>query len=305
MILLVGLPLAASALLALAAPILQRRLAPVSAVLTLTGLAVLAAGCRLVALGLLAVTAVAALPAWASLGHGPFSSTPDRVPVAVALVAAALLLGHVRRVVPVAMRAGRQLHDAERVVRNAAPARLILLPDSAPQAFAVGGITGGRIAVSAGMLAALDVPERSAMLAHEQAHLDGHHHVLKLAVALAAAADPLLRRLPALVEQSTERWADETTATRVGDRRLVARALSRAALASLQQQRAAPGEAFERCDVPGRVRALLQPAPSSSLRPAAVAALLALLVVGATAGAARDVDAMLDVARATGSAAPG
>src|SRR5207247_268632 len=58
------------------------------------------------------------------------------------------------------------------------------------------------------------------------------HAFLSTAVALAAAADPLLVPVRTTVTFLMERWADEQAADAVGDRRTTARALARAALSA-------------------------------------------------------------------------
>ncbi|PJT49548.1 hypothetical protein CWI85_16830, partial [Streptomyces albidoflavus] len=93
-----------------------------------------------------------------------------------------------------------------------------VLPDPEPYAYALPG-RPGRIVVSRAMLESLDADERHALLAHEQAHLDGRHHRLLLAVRLAACLNPLLRPLRSAVGYGAERWADEDAAMAVGDRR--------------------------------------------------------------------------------------
>src|SRR5258708_24833862 len=50
----------------------------------------------------------------------------------------------------------------------------------------------------------------------------------------AAAANPLLRPVAAAVTYTVERWADERAARACGDRRLAARAIGKAALASAE-----------------------------------------------------------------------
>src|SRR5260370_5544979 len=85
--------------------------------------------------------------------------------------------------------------------------------------------------VTGGRRAGLDEPGRAALLAHEQAHLAGFHYLFTTAARLAATASPLLRPVARAVEYTVERWADERAATVVGDRRLVAQAIRRAALA--------------------------------------------------------------------------
>lgn len=84
---------------------------------------------------------------------------------------------------------------------------------------------------------------------------------------LAARANPFLRPLRTAVAYSAERWADEDAAAAVGSRRVVARAIGRAALVS----RGAPGVTFAGLAAPGpvprRVAALLGPAPAAGAWP--------------------------------------
>src|SRR5260370_42613099 len=86
--------------------------------------------------------------------------------------------------------------------------------------------------VTGGRRAGLDEPGRAALLAHEQAHLAGFHYLFTTAARLAATASPLLRPVARAVEYTVERWADERAAAVVGDRRLVAHTIGRAALAA-------------------------------------------------------------------------
>jgi beta-lactamase regulating signal transducer with metallopeptidase domain len=122
------------------------------------------------------------------------------------------------------------------------------------------------VVVSTAMLRALPVAERRALLAHESSHLRHRHHLYALAADIAAAANPLLRPAARTVRAGIERWADEDAAAAVGDRRLVARSLARAARAALAS--APPGPpagalAVTGDDVGSRARALLLPAPPS------------------------------------------
>jgi hypothetical protein len=114
------------------------------------------------------------------------------------------------------------------------------------------------VVVSSGTLRLLDGPERHALLARERAHLRRRHRLFPLALHLMAAVDPLLRPLERAGAFAVERWADEEAGTAVGDRRLVARAIARAALASSRAERAAALSATGG-PVPQRVQALLAP----------------------------------------------
>ncbi|GAA0691652.1 M56 family metallopeptidase [Kitasatospora atroaurantiaca] len=158
--------------------------------------------------------------------------------------------------------------------------------DDRPYAYALPGAPG-RIVVSTGMLESLDEDEQRALIAHEQAHLAGRHHRVRLATQLASAVNPFLRPLQKAVAYSTERWADEDAARAVGSRRLTARAVARAALVS---HHAAPGlPAFAAPGpVPRRVAALLGPAPADHTWPPAhsPAGLAAMVAAAGTAASA-------------------
>lgn len=134
---------------------------------------------------------------------------------------------------------------------------VIVVPTSQPVAFAVPG-RPGHVVVSKGMLQRLDADERRVLFAHEQSHLRNEHHRYVWVSEVAAAALPILRPLRRAVHLSTERWADEEAATEVGDRRLVARAICRAALTPPATE-AVPGLRMTGGDVPCRVEALLRP----------------------------------------------
>jgi Zn-dependent protease with chaperone function len=127
-----------------------------------------------------------------------------------------------------------------------------------PTAFALPG-RPGQIIVSRGLLQLLDGQERRALLAHERAHLDLHHHRYLRSVELAAAFLPILRPFVNRVRLATERWADEEAAREIGDRHVVARALARAALAQPKVQFGVLG--MSDSGVVVRVEALLEPPP--------------------------------------------
>lgn len=139
-----------------------------------------------------------------------------------------------------------------------------VLPDSSAYAYALPGTAsspGGRIVVSTGMLHCLDADEQRALLAHERAHLAGRHHRFLLVAQLAAVTNPLLRPLREAVVYTTERWADEDAAGVLGDRRTVARAVGKAALASRGRAMAGVTAFASAGPVPRRVAALLAPTP--------------------------------------------
>ncbi|WP_432037902.1 M56 family metallopeptidase [Streptomyces cucumeris] len=182
--------------------------------------------------------------------------------------------------------------EAHRALAGLPDSPVAVLPDTRVYAYALPGgprtrarDTAGRVVVSKAMLACLDTRERRALIAHERAHLVARHHRHLLAAQLAARANPLLLPLRDAVAYSAERWADEDAALAVGDRRVVARAVGKAALVSIGEPPAtllgfaAPGP------VPRRVAALLGPVPPERGWPPAFTA-VGLAVWTAAAGTA-------------------
>ena len=102
---------------------------------------------------------------------------------------------------------------------------LAVLDDPAPHARAVPGASRPDRRLDRVVAGCCAGDERRAVLAHERSHLRHRHHLHQTAAVLAAAANPLLYRLPAAVALSTERWADEDAAAAC-DRRSVAEALT-------------------------------------------------------------------------------
>lgn len=231
---------------------------------------------------------VAAWGHWAPQVVGDFAPFPFAVCVAVTVVA-----------VPIAVRALfttaadiRRLVTAWSVCRDA-PATLIVLPDAANYAYAIPGWPG-RIVTSSGLLRGLDARQRRAVLAHEQAHLDAHHELYLILAKFCASANPLLHTVPSAVRLACERWADESAAAAVGDRRTVAVAIARAGTAATAgvMTFAAGGS-----DVPARVSALLS--PPTGRRAWAIEAAISCAVIGAAAAACwtyRDLDRIFDAA---------
>ncbi|MFE5719621.1 M56 family metallopeptidase [Streptomyces erythrochromogenes] len=144
---------------------------------------------------------------------------------------------------------------------------LLVLADSDVDAFALPGYRGrpGRVVVTSGMLRTLKDGERDVLLAHERAHLEGRHHLLSAVVDLAAVVHPAVRSLRQSLDFHLERWADETAAAVVGDRRAAAAAIARAALAASSRSRTVgyPLLSATSGPVPQRVAELLLPEPSA------------------------------------------
>ncbi|NJP43427.1 M56 family metallopeptidase [Actinacidiphila epipremni] len=274
MIYAVWVPLLLPLLAAPAARRLGDALAPRVAAWLLAGSAVALAACSTAALALLAATGALRLPPVAALGHLVLPVVGDRVTVPAACGAAVLLacvagavLRTYRRRVVLTARARRA------AAAGATGGDLTVLDDDGPDAYALPG-RPGRIVVTTGMLRALDPAEREVLLAHERAHLAGRHHHFLTALALACACHPALLLLRAPLAYALERWADESAAAAVGDRRVAARAIGRAALAA-RPTAARPHVALSATTgpVPRRVAALLT--PSASRAPKTLALTLA------------------------------
>ncbi|MER8185955.1 M48 family metalloprotease [Kitasatospora sp. NPDC094015] len=302
-----------------------RRLAallpPRPAALLLAGCAALAGVPAAAATALLAAAALLHLPAVAALGHLSPALLPDgpaalalgtaAVPGCLAIGWAALRTLHRHRL--------RHLHTEIRRTAVSRAGDVVVLADDGADAYALPGRPGrrgrpgrsGLVVVTTGMLRALDDDERAVLLAHERAHLAGHHHLLAVTADLAACLHPALRGLRRPLAYQAERWADEVAARTVGDRRLVARAVGRAALAAGAAPAARrPAGAFAATagPVPRRMAALLAPvAPARPVAGRATAVLLLCLLgsAAATVEATGDLHENIETAQcAVGRPAP-
>ena len=156
----------------------------------------------------------------------------------------------------------------------------VILDDDAPAAYC---LPRGRhrVVVSAGTLARLSPGQLHAVLAHERAHLRGHHHLmLAAAAALARAfpAIPLLARAPAELAVLAEITADTAAARRHDPADLAAALVTLASTASRAATLTAAGPAAV-----ARIQQLLAPSPRPGLpaRTARLAAGLAALMIPA------------------------
>ncbi|MFI5612118.1 M56 family metallopeptidase [Amycolatopsis sp. NPDC051903] len=264
---------------------LAPRLAPQSATRLLTVLAVVFAAGSTCALALGTATGLSLVPEVAELGEfspAAFSAqasvdVPFAIGCGVLLAGAAFGLGHAVRA---QWRWYRRVHSE--LDQHSRENGVVVLPGAEPVAFAIAG-RGGRIAVSTGMLAALSAGERVALLHHERAHLRLRHPVYASLGVLAAALNPFVRPLTTAAQFAMERWADEAAAAGVGDRRVVATAVAKAALATKHE----PSYALAAGGgpVPQRVRALLDaPSPHRLRGLTAVAVAVVFGVCGAAAG---------------------
>ncbi|MDQ0777183.1 Zn-dependent protease with chaperone function [Streptomyces aurantiacus] len=246
-------------------PMLARRaldrLAPITALWALTAAALVPAGACVAALGALVLTGLLKLPAFAALGelvHPLRTPTGYLVLPAAAIATGLLTIG----AWTLARSALRQTH-AFRTARAEADRRpaagdLCVVDSPEPDAYALPG-RPHRIVVTTAMLRSLGPDEREALFAHERAHNQGGHHYFLAAAELAAHCHPALRPVRAAIRLAAERAADEAAATAMGDRRLLARAIARAALASQAARSTRPdfAPAATAGPVPRRVAALL------------------------------------------------
>jgi beta-lactamase regulating signal transducer with metallopeptidase domain len=277
----VYLPFVASILVGLAGPVVARRARPAVGATALAAIVAIGAIGTLWATALLAATSIDDVPFLAR------SVGPIPVPDPIALVAFVAFVVASVRLVAVLRRRRRlyaRIHDA---IADLEPvdSDVVVIADARPDAFAVparGPVRrqrrDGRIVLTEGMLAALDNGQRTALLAHERAHLRARHDRLRAAADLAAAANPLLIPARNTVGFLCERWADERAVAEVGSRRLVANAIATAALAQAADTRAAAGRqvalGFNHSGTVDRVAALHRP-PASALRTVTALALVA------------------------------
>lgn len=246
------LPALAVVLVSLSAGIVQRRLSPPAAARVLVALAVIAVSAVAGALALVAFGYVAQfrwVADWAGWCRSIYGT--HRIPAWQGLgsLGALALMGR-------ALARARRRALAVRASYHGATPPLEVVHTDEPIAYASPG-RGGGVVVSSGMLRALDADERRVLLAHERAHLQRRHYRFLETLDLAVAALPILRPLRAQLRFATERWADEDAAREVGDRRLVARAIVRAAVAQADW-RPRLSMAIAGLGVPARVDALLQ-----------------------------------------------
>lgn len=275
------LPAAVTLAAALAAGTLRRRLSPPLAASVLTTITVVSAlavtwGLALAAFG--ALVQIPVLAEWIGWCRHVIPAD-ENVPVPLGLLALVAL-------VCAGCRAWRWHRGLQRLLstlgHHDGPVEIVDV--SRPTAFAVPG-DPGRIIVSRAMLDCLDERERQVLFLHEQAHLDLNHHRYVRVAELAAAAIPIVRPITEQVRLATERWADETAARAVGDRRLVAHAVGRAALAASAAGSVPAVALGVQSHVAERVEALLAPPQSRSwIAPLPAAAVLGAVLVALGSG---------------------
>lgn len=282
----------------------EHRLHPRTATLLLTAVGAILAVCSTLCLALIMVVGTAQLPGNPLPDGWSDPEVRDAVPYDEVAGKAAIpaLMGVGLLCARTVWRHRRIRLRIQQALAGLPPSPVAVLPDEESYAYALpGGSSGngrgngrgsgkggaegdgrGRVVVSTALLDCLDSREREALLAHERSHLAARHHRFLLAARLAAQANPFLRPLRTAIVFGTERWADEEAAQAVGDRRLVARTVGKAALVSHRTPAptfaglAAPGP------VPRRVKALLEPPPEVRIWPPAYTAVgLALWIAAA------------------------
>jgi Zn-dependent protease with chaperone function len=298
--------IAACLMLALVAPRVGRSIQPALATRLLGGVCVAAALSVLWVIGLDAGTSLVQIPVIARFGHWSphLLRLADPVPQWLAIGCAVMATAGVAAGISTAVRRLRGLIAMRRMIAGAPTAGpLIVIDDPRITAFAT-PVGGGRVAITTGMLRQLPADERQALLAHEAAHLHHHHYWWVTAADLAASICPPLRATAQMVGQSAERWADECAAEAVGDRKVVARALARAAVSAAPVQPAG-GVTAVGGRVVDRVQAMLAPPPARRLVPVwALVVLLGLSTMTAwTVG--RGADTMIDNSHHSGQMASG
>ncbi|MET8244436.1 M48 family metalloprotease [Streptomyces sp. NPDC005202] len=295
MIALLLLPL----VLPFAMPALARRaldrLTPVTALWVITVSAAVLASCSLAALGAFVLIGLLELPVFAALGElvRPLHTASDLLVVPAAATSVGALTVCASTLGRAAVREFRAFRSAHTEAdRRPAAGDLCVVDSPHPDAYALPG-RPHRIVVTTAMLRSLDAAEREALFAHERAHNRGGHHYFLAAAELAAHCHPALRPVRETIGLAAERAADEAAAAAVGDRRLTARAIARAALAGQEARSERPefAPAATSGPVPQRVKALLS-APHVPRRAAAWIA--GLLVACATASCAASATGMID-----------
>ena len=284
-----ALPLAACLLLGVATGPIARRLPPRTAVPLFTAAAVVVAATVAFVLAVIAFTVAGTDTEVAAFGHwsAPMVARLAEIPPSVGVAAGAVLLLLLTSTLRRLATATRALLTAGLACRQlgAGVDGLVIVDDDRAEAYALPGLAG-RIVVTRGMLAALTAAERRVLFAHERSHLAHRHPLFVQLAELAAAANPLLRPVAAVVREGVERWADEDAAVAVGDRTLAARALARATLAATASVRSysppAAALPITGSAVAIRARALLDPPPHPR-RALAAAVIACVLAAGAGA----------------------
>lgn len=290
MIALLLIPLVLPFALPLLAHRVVDRVRPEVALWTVTSASALLALGVVACLGVLLLPLALAAPPLAGLAHlvQPLDAGPQTLVMAMSALAGGGLAVGCLTAAHRALTEARRLRAAHRDVAGLPDAGgLCVIDDARPDAYALpGGLrTAGRIVVTTGMLRALTPGERSVLLAHERAHLDGRHHLFLALAHLSGWCHPALAGVTRHVSFAAERAADEAAALATGDRRLAANAVGHAALATTRARTVLPTFAAGAVTgpVPARVKALLGRAPVRHLAPVLIAVVLLTGLAGGSA----------------------
>lgn len=269
------------------------RLTPVTALWVLTVSAVALAGACVAALGALVLIGMLKLPAFAAFGElvRPLRTPSDFLVLPAAAAAIGVLTVSAWTLARSALRQARAFRTARtQADRRPAAGDLCVIDSPHPDAYALPG-RPHRIVVTSAMLRSLGPAEREALFAHERAHNRAGHHYFLAAAELAAHCHPALRSTGATIRLAAERAADEAAAVTLGDRRLIATAIARAALAGQASRSTRPdfAPAATTGPVPQRVAALLTPTEGRSRATRCTALLLAACAVLSVAAGATGV----------------
>jgi Zn-dependent protease with chaperone function len=147
-----------------------------------------------------------------------YSSTPGIITGGTAATVSLALIGRLAWAALSAMATARRRrvrHDQTLTLvgRPGPAAGVVVLDDNQPLVYCLPG--RGRIVVTTGALGRLDHAQLQAVMAHEQAHLSGRHHLLIMAARVLPAAFPGIRFLAAAADQTgtlAEMAADDTAA---------------------------------------------------------------------------------------------
>jgi beta-lactamase regulating signal transducer with metallopeptidase domain len=192
-----------------------------------------------------------------------------------------------------AARLVAQQRRVDRELPRPSAGDLVVVPGDQPAAFAVSGWHHARIIITTALFDVLaDPAQREAVIEHERSHLRHHHLLLRCVTEVAARLNPLLRPVVAVVNDATERWADEDAARHVGPES-VARALLTVALAGAATS---PGlvSPLTGGQVPQRVQCLLEP-PARHRWAAGLLVMLVLVSLAAFGAMTLDVDVAEDI----------
>ena len=219
---------------------LAPRIAPKAAAVLLAVGSVACAFCWVLGLSALAVVTLGRWDVVAEAGTWSAQSlrADSPVPVAVGAFAVVLLAASLGGLVLAGVRTVSSLLKLRRLRAAAwSPDNgwYVIVPSPVPEAVTVPGFPGA-VLITSGMWDALSENERAVLLAHERCHLDARHWIFQVLTRLAAVTLPLGGRLVASGDQALERWADEAAGSVVGDRRLVAQTVAKAALATTAQR---------------------------------------------------------------------